>query len=274
MTSERFSRRHGLGDEAVEITVRYDAPRSLRHAVISIVYQRCDKGPRWLREIVCDVLLVRPDQYNWTEFPNIEREVQQLIEDCKWYTVYDIIEAIDESLKDVLRAPYEPTDFDQPTEFAAELNRYFVANGIGWKLVDGHIEARGDDAFERSLLTAQASLRAKGLATSHSELREAVRSLSARPDPDVTGTIQHAMAALECVAREVTDDQKSTLGAILKGNPGIIPKPLDASIEKAWGFASEQGRHLREGRTPSYEEAELVVGVSAAVCTYLSHKFQ
>ena len=77
------------------------------------------------------------------------------------------------------------------------------------------------------------------------------------------------MAALECVAREVSGDQRATLGEILRKSPELIPKPLDKSVEKAWGFASEMGRHLREGRVPSFEEAELVLGLCASISTYL-----
>jgi hypothetical protein len=43
-------------------------------------------------------------------------------------------------------------------------------------------------------------------------------------------------------------------------------------ISKVYGFASEQGRHLKEGGVPNYEEAELVVHLSASLCTYLAKK--
>jgi hypothetical protein len=43
-------------------------------------------------------------------------------------------------------------------------------------------------------------------------------------------------------------------------------------MEKIWGFASEQGRHLREGKEPTQEETELAVHVAAAVATYLAKK--
>ena len=74
------------------------------------------------------------------------------------------------------------------------------------------------------------------------------------------------------MARDVAGDPKSTLGFVLARNPGLLPAPLDQAIEKLWGFASEQGRHLREGRVPSYEEAEVAVHVAAAVARYLSKK--
>ena len=68
--------------------------------------------------------------------------------------------------------------------------------------------------------------------------------------------IQHAMAALECVAREVTGGLKSTLGRIINDNPELLPAPLDQTIESAWGYASDRARHIREGSVPSYEEAD------------------
>lgn len=82
------------------------------------------------------------------------------------------------------------------------------------------------------------------------------------------------MAALECTAREATDDPRATLGEILKRYPDVLPKPLDDSMVKMWGYASEMARHIREGRTPSRAEAELVVGVSAAACSYLATRLR
>jgi hypothetical protein len=77
------------------------------------------------------------------------------------------------------------------------------------------------------------------------------------------------MAALECVAREISGDTKSTLGEIIKRNKDLIPSPLDTAISKVWGFSSENARHVREGNIPNYAEAELVVGICSSVCTYL-----
>jgi hypothetical protein len=63
-----------------------------------------------------------------------------------------------------------------------------------------------------------------------------------------------------------------TLGALIKRHPGLIPKPLDAAVEKAWGYASERARHIQEGNEPIREEAELIVGIAATVATYLARK--
>ena len=111
-----------------------------------------------------------------------------------------------------------------------------------------------------------------GHSTTSAELAAAIQDLSRRPTPDVTGAIQHSMAALECYCREVALDPKSTLGALLSSRRDLFPAPMDDAVTKLWGFASEQGRHLREGRVPEYPEALLVVHIAAASILYLGHK--
>ena len=112
-----------------------------------------------------------------------------------------------------------------------------------------------------------------GHRTAAKEIHEALADLSRRPKPDATGAVQHAMAALECAAGDVTGDARATLGEIIKKNPGLFQPPLDQAMEKVWGYTSQWGRHLREGREPSPEEAELVVGLASVMATHLTRKF-
>ena len=43
----------------------------------------------------------------------------------------------------------------------------------------------------------------------------------------------------------------------------MVPRPLDESLSRLWGYASEMARHIREGRTPNRSEAELAVTVAS-----------
>jgi hypothetical protein len=54
---------------------------------------------------------------------------------------------------------------------------------------------------------------------------------------------------------------------VLKRNPGLLPKPLDTALSQVWGYASNEARHVEEGREPNREEAELLVGLAAIVAT-------
>lgn len=119
---------------------------------------------------------------------------------------------------------------------------------------------------------AELKLAEAGFPTASQEIREALADLSRRPEPDLTGALHHAIAGLECVAREACEDPNLTLGKIIQQYPDLFPKPLDAAVEKAWGFASNQGRHLQEGGQLSRADVELVVGLAATVATYLSAK--
>jgi len=82
-------------------------------------------------------------------------------------------------------------------------------------MIDGQIVTRGDQEFERVVVQAAFQIEAAGLRTAKTEVEEARADLSRRPEPDITGTVQHCMAALECVAREVSHDERATLGEII-----------------------------------------------------------
>lgn len=255
-----FSKRHGYRRVAeAEITVREDAPHELRGVLAQLAYEAGFR-PKTLRPLVCKVLRVRPnDDDNWSEYPNIDTEIRNLLDECAWYRVYDVVEKIAENAPD-------------SGKFETEVNEYFIEHGIGWQLENAVLSTRGPQNFERSLAEAGEALNSANLPTAANELREAVADLSRRPTPDITGAIQHAMASLECVARRACGDEKATLGDVIKRNADLIPRPLDEAITKLWGFASENARHIREGREPTYAEAELVVSVAAAAGNYLSRK--
>jgi hypothetical protein len=242
--SDNFSKRHGFRQvHEAPITVRADAPLEFRGVLVQLAYE-CGFSPKALRSLVCKTLRKRQDENNWSEYPNIDDEVRSLVDECQWYRVYDVVEAIVGAMRG---APFSY----EHEKFEAELNDYFVEHSIGWKFADGRIEVRGAEVFEQSIHQAEGALQATGFSTAGNELHEALHDLSRRPSSDVTGAIQHSMAALECVARVACGDEKATLGEILRRYRDLIPKPLDEAVTKIWGFASENARHINEGRKPA-----------------------
>ena len=265
MGPERFSRRYGHGPEEREISIRDDAPPDIRAAILQIAHSDLDLGPSTLRDTLCSVLRKLPNPGNWSPYPNIWNECQELIGDCPWYKVYDFVEA--------LYARFSKSgQIDLANQWESLVNEYFLEIGVGWRLVDGLLESRGPEAVETAVDTAQSSLDHSGLSTARTEIHESLRDLSRRPEPDLTGAVHHAMAALECTAREAVGDKRATMGELLKRYADVLPKPLDDALSKMWGYASEMARHLQEGRTPSRAEAELIVGVAASACHYLASK--
>jgi hypothetical protein len=83
-------------------------------------------------------------------------------------------------------------------------------------MIDGQIVTRGDQEFEKVVVQAAFQIEAAGLRTAKTEVEEARADLSRRTEPDITGTVQHCMAALECVAREVSYERTGHTG---RNNP-------------------------------------------------------
>ena len=261
-----FSKRYRYS-AAKEITIREDAPESLRYFTLQTA-KDLGWGPSSLRPIVCRVLRVPPDQSNWSEYPNIDYEVTGLMSGCAWFKVYDIIEAL---YGQMAKTDRERGGTDAP-QFAKALNEFLVEEGVGWQLVDGHIVTRGAEGFESVVTKATAALKASERPTAAKHLHEALQDLSRRPEADLPGAVYHAMGSLECVVRDLTGDSRATLGEALKRHPGLLPKPLDTALSQIWGYASNEARHVQEGRETNREEAELLVGLAAALATYLTRK--
>ena len=259
MTSaQSFSERHGYQGHDMPITIRNEAPPFLRNGVLAIAV-KSGFQPKTIRSIICNVLNEMPDEaHNWGA-SNVMQECESLIAGCEWFEVYDICEELAKN-----------NSYGDGT-FEANLNKFFIKKGIGWKMEGGQLSVRGEADYEAVTREAQNHLEKSGRSTAADELKEGMRDLSRRPEADITGAIQHSMAALECLARDISDSKK-TLGDLVKNKVIDLPAPIDGAVEKMWGFASEQGRHIREGRKPNFPEAILTVHFCSAIVVYLSHK--
>lgn len=270
LEGESFSRRMGYS-ASPPITIWDDAPENFRYGILRVASDDLETSPDSLREIVCKVLRTRPDPTNWSPYPNIWNEVESLAMRCEWFKFYDVVEAIAASIREK-RVRFNGNYFSGQQRFDALASELMADLGMGWKLKDGVFQVRGEESYEAHLTLAMTTLTETNRPTAITELKEAIRDISRRPVPDNSGAIQHAMAGLECVARDIANDPKPTLGTLIKNHPDLIPKPVDVAIEKLWGYASEIARHGREGNEPTREEAMLTVGIAATLVNYLVHK--
>jgi hypothetical protein len=238
--------------------MREGDPGPLRGFLLQLAL-KADGNPIELGELVHEKIYYP----KWVTDKPIFRLAEEALLYCPWNEVYDAAEHI---------YTYLTRNHGKPDQFERELNEFFYREGIGWHMVDGLIEVRGPEALEATIKQGVTALKESNCPTSQNELHEALRALSRRPEPDITGAVQHAGAALECIAREVTGDVNKTLGDIIKRNPNLFPKPLDVGAEKFWGYVSGYGRHLKEGHPPTMEEALLITGLAASLCTYLASK--
>jgi AbiJ N-terminal domain 4 len=199
---------------------------------------------------------------NWGK-EYIEQEIYNHINSCEWYKVYDIAEEIYSYLK--------KNNFNnRHNSYAASFNELCSEKGIGWHFQNGHIVRRGAETEEKISKLLLDQLNKEIYPTAKNELEEAFIDISRKPTADITGSIRHAVAALECVARRVTGLEKCTLGEIIKKHRTLFPKPLDEVVEKIWGYTSEKARHIKEGSAPSFQEAVLIIGLSSSLIAFLN----
>jgi hypothetical protein len=252
-----FSERHGYTSPEAPIKVREGDPGPLRQ----VLWRFAMKATGQLGSLA-DLVLKAVYFPNYSPHQPIIGQAEQALLQCPWYQVYEAAEGIyDHLIRE--RGGAE-------RRFEDDLNHFMRDAGIGWQMVGGRFEVRGAASFEDTVHCARAALVAAGNITAEGELREALKDLSRRPEPDITGAIQHAGAALECLARDLCGDTKKSYGELMRAYPDRFPKPpLGMALEKVWGFASEKGRHLREGEAPSFNEAMLVVGLVASAAAYL-----
>lgn len=262
-----FSRRHGYFGRAKEITVREEAPENLRYVVLQTA-RDLEWGPSSLRSIICPVLRIPPDASNWSEYPNIDQEVRWLMDECPWFKVYDIIEAIYRAM-----VKHDQRRFNDPGDagnFTKALNDFFVEEGIGWQLIDGQIVARGDEGFQEAVKIAATQLVENERPTAASHIGFAVKALSERPGPNTPGAVAHATSAVECVLNDITGEVM-TLGKYLDKHPGLFHPALKKSLDGLYGYASDAGaRHGKEGKEPTFAEAQFAVTTCAAACSLLT----
>jgi hypothetical protein len=181
------------------------------------------------------------------------------IENFEWWQVYEFIEFC------------YARDLFEKRHFALLLNEELSKENMRYRMdSDGVFVYKGSEAFEVAVATAESVLATSGRNTAKDEIHKALEALSHRPKPDLTGAVHAAMAALECVANDVCGETGETLGQIVKQHPDKFPAPLGEGISKLYGFASQKGRHIREGGEPALKEAELIVGIAATMATYLS----
>lgn len=256
-----FSKRHNFAEEP-PITIRNNAPDGLRYAVIVNAYDILDRYEQ-IRKVVCRTLLTAPDLNNWSDIPNIREEVLSDIDRCEWYKVYDVAEALLAYIED-------QHGYDDAVQYANAMNNYFISAGIGWEFKPNEgIVYRGEENFQTATQNASSILVQSGRNNAANEINEAIKDISRRPNPDLTGAIHHAMAAVECTAQDITGSKK-TLGKFISELD--LPKPLDEALDKLWGFASQHGRHVSKSSKPSTDDAELIVHVSCAICNFLVKK--
>jgi hypothetical protein len=266
---DSFSQRHGFAGTPLGTLLRDEIPVSFREFLTNIGHEDVGLELHEVRSVVCDVLQKYPNDSLPPYF-----DARNQIRNCKWFEILDMVEGLFKAAygKDYY-APY-------PGGFVKAVNAAFEEFNIGWQLdATGKVVTRGDKVFEYTVRTALQGESQRQ--TARKRIREAIDDLSRRPEPDLSGAIFHAFAAMECVMgdiqytpEEIRADTHHTFGKFLKEYPDLFPsEDFKSGLQLLWKYANNEGsRHGKEGMEPGRDEAELIVSVAAALVTYLNRK--
>jgi hypothetical protein len=150
---EHFSDRHGHSAFDAPLVIREDAPDEIRLAVIHFA---ADAGltPIAARSILLRLLALPPEPQNWSGPSFVLEEVQRHLMRARWFEVYDAAEAFWHHIAQ--------KDVGAANDYASHLNRLFMRLGVGWKLTDGRLEARGSRALSCRSAERSANLERTG----------------------------------------------------------------------------------------------------------------
>jgi hypothetical protein len=259
ISPKAFSIRHGINPEPIRVVD--DAPIELRYFLFETLQDNYRKYPYAAASLI-GRFLSNPSFANKflnEHDPTLWPRLYEVIKMLPWWQVYDFIEYAVRTHSFLHDA------------FVHSLNDFLSGQKIAYRMNnEGEILYKGSEAFETAVGQAEAVLAASGRETAKEEIHKALEDLSKRPNPDLTGAVQHAMAALECVANDVCGESGETLGDVIKKHPDQFPQPVGTAVSMLYGFASNNGRHITEGSVPNHKEVELLVGIAATVATYLS----
>jgi hypothetical protein len=241
--------------------LRDEVPISFRMFLVDLPHAHVGVEIHEVHKVVCEVLQKWPNEGLPPYY-----EYKKYIQKCEWFSIYDIIEGLHRLLYGKDR--YSPV----PSQFVKAINNAFVAQNIGWQLVNGKIVTRGDERFENTVKSAVSVLKGDRKPTAAGHLGSAISALSVRPKPNTSGAVAHATSAVECVLGEITGEVM-TLGKYLDSHPNLFHPALKKGLNGIYGYASDEGaRHGKEGTEPARDDAEFAVAVCAAVCTLLTRK--
>lgn len=138
--------------------------------------------------------------------------------------------------------------------------------------MNGKVITRGDDAFQQVVAAAAAQLHESQRPTAAGHIQSARLALSVRPKANTARAVAHATSAVECVLNAITGEAM-TLGKYLDKHQSLFNPALKKSLDGVYGYTSDAGaRHGREGKEPTFAEAQFAVTTCAAACTLLTAK--
>ena len=260
MSSEAFSDRHGLRPEEPLI---YDAaPDGLRYGLRGVLHGLGYETPTQQRQVLCHAMRIPPDPGAWTEYPNVDMEVNGLIAVEPWFRFFDALERLPRFLT-----------VDAFRHYFNDINELLADQRTGYRFVRQLIERIGTDEFDEAVALARGVLREDRMDEPWRQFERACEFRNQRP-PDWSNAIKEAVNSVEAVMQIIYDRPGLTLTSILSDElAGDIPSSIKRVLRGLYGLGSGTtgARHASVGGIePTGPRAELTIHLAAAMHAYAS----
>ena len=254
-----FSEREGLRPGGPLI---YDnAPESVRYGIREVLTVLGYQRPSEQRRVLCQALRIIPDLGNWTDYPNVDNEVIDLLTTTSWYKLFDALERIPRYLQPHDLAIY----FD-------EVNALLADEMVGYRFESGRLVRVGTEEFHTAVAAAQTALQDERFAEPRRQFHRAYEFRNSFP-PDWANAIKEAVNSVEGVLQVLYDRPGVALPTIVNDN---LPSDLPGGIGRLFRSLYSQGsgtvgaRHASiGGNDPTGPRAELAIHLAAALHAFV-----
>ncbi len=183
---------------------------------------------------------------------------------CEWHKVYDFIEFVDNYYR----------DDSVVKDLRSGFNQVLSEELAGYRLIDGHIVEVTDEQ-EVAMLQEALEDTKYNLVTTH--LKQALKHLSNRENPDYRNSFKESISAVETMARIMVGDEKATLGDALKilEKKGKLHPALKNGFSSIYGYTNDSDgiRHsLIEESSLTIDDAKFFLLSCTSFVNYLKTK--
>jgi hypothetical protein len=259
MTEEKFSERYGYKSEESAL-IYENAPEQIRVGLREVLEICGYKTPSNQRTIVCKALRRMPDENNWTDYPNVDFEVTELINGLIWYNFYNLCEKLSKRIGG---------------NFEDNLNKLFREENIGYQIKEGKIDKLGTADFRKITEQAMLILSSPRFEVPSKQYSKAMNFRNSLP-PDYPNAVKEAVNSVEGILQIVAKMPGVAMPAILTGLNPQLPSGLKKLYDGLYGYGSgsEGARHSGVGgHVPTAEEAEFIIHSCSAAIRYIVHKY-
>ena len=185
MINRPFSEREGL--RAGGPLIYDNAPDSVRYGIREVLTVLGYRRPSEQRQVLCQAVRIPPDQYNWSDYPNVDNEVIELLMTTSWYKFFDALERIPLYLQSRDVAIYYE-----------RINALLADEMVGYRFESDRLVRVGTAEFQTAVAAVRTALQDERFAEPRRQFNRAYEFRNNFP-PDWPNAIKEAVSSVEGV---------------------------------------------------------------------------